>query len=171
MVRVFWLMSLLCLPGLASAVSFGVSTAMGSASISNVDGYGSASYFRLDGRIHPIPPLAIHLFITEYEDFRHSGEEHRVAIGIRGQGVGVSGRWPLHRHVVPYARLDYLRWQAKARGLGRTLARDDGNSLGLTAGAHFPIRRHFGLYAELSGFNDVSGADLRQHSIGVMFSF
>ena len=94
-----------------------------------------------------------------------------VAIKLRGAGLSVTGRWPVSVHVQPYVRADYLFWQAEATGLGRTLAKDNGRSPGLALGAQFPIKGMFGVKAEVAGYNNVSGADIRQFSVGLTLDF
>jgi len=83
----------------------------------------------------------------------------------------VTGRWPVHPHIQPYVRLDYLLWNVEATGLGRTLAKDSGGSAGFAVGVQFPIKSIYGIKAEVSGYNNVSGADIRQLSLGATFEF
>jgi hypothetical protein len=117
-----------------------------------------------------MPEVGVGVFVTSYPGFKSSAG-NEVTIKVKGYGVGVTGRWPVHPYAQPYVRLDYMRWDAEAEGLGRTLAKDSGGSAGLALGAQFPIAGFFGLKAEVSGYNNVSGADIRQFSVGAMFEF
>lgn len=167
------LLALLLLPAAPShaELSFAVAPSLGIATISNIDGYNDANLLRVDGSFYPLPQVAVNLFVTKYADFESSGYGNDVAIELQGGGVGVIGRWPLHPHVMPYLRAEYLLWSAKATGLDRTLAEDDGGSAGLAIGAHFPIKKIYGIKTEFAGYNNVSGANIRQFSVGVMFEF
>lgn len=165
--------ALLLLPAtqLHAKLSFAVSPSLGIATITNIDGYNDAHFLRIDGSFYPLPQVAVNLFATKYADFENSGAGSDVAIELQGGGVGVIGRWPVHEHFMPYLRAEYLLWSAKATGLDRTLAEDDGSSAGLAIGAHFPIKNIYGIKTEFAGYNDVSGANLRQFSVGLMFEF
>jgi hypothetical protein len=151
--------------------SFVVSPLVGSASISNITSYNNSPYLRVDGSFHPIPQFGINLFVAGYSGFRSSGGGNDVTIKLNGAGAGVTGRWPVHPHVQPYVRLDYMLWNAESTGLGRTLAKDKGGSAGLAVGAQFPIKSIYGVKAEVSGYNNVSGADIRQFSLGLALEF
>ena len=50
--------------------------------------------------------------------------------------------------------------ECRATGLGRTLTKD--KEVVQVCGRMHPIRRIFGIKAEVSGYNNVSGADIRQ---------
>ncbi len=150
--------------------TYAVAPSVGYASISNMDGYDNSAYVRVDGTFHPIPQVGVGVFVASYPGFKSSAG-NEVTIKVNGYGVGVTGRWPVHPHVQPYVRLDYMMWDAEAEGFGRTLAKDSGGSPGLALGAQFPIKGFFGLKAEVSGYSNVSGADIRQFSVGAMFEF
>ena len=154
-----------------AATSFGVSPSIGIATIQNIDGYKDSGFLRLDGNYYPIKQLGLSVFGTQYQDFESSRNASNVDIELNGFGVGVTGRWPVHKHVQPYIRAEYFRWNAEASGLGRTLGKDNGGSAGLAIGMQFPIYRIFGIKAEASGYNNVSGADIRQLSVGVTLEF
>lgn len=167
------ILALLVLPAapLHAEFSFSISPSLGEASLSNIDGYDDATYLRIDGTFYPLPQLGVGVFSTFYDDFESSSGGNDIAIALDGIGVGLMGRWPLTPHVQPYLRGDYLKWNAKATGLGRTLARDDGVSLGAAVGVHFPLIKGFGLRAEHARYDDVSGADLRQTSLAWILEF
>lgn len=148
-----------------------VSPSVGSASISNINGYKKSSFVRVDGTFYPIPEFGVGLFVADYSGFNSNVGGSEVGIKLNGGGAGVTGRWPVHPHVQPYVRVDYMRWNAEATGFGRTLAKDSGGSAGLAVGVQFPIRRMFGVKAEASGYNNVSGADIRQFSVGLALEF
>jgi hypothetical protein len=150
--------------------AFMVSPSLGSASISNISGYNRAAFLRVDGAYRPIPAFGVGGFVVGYQDFKPSSGT-AVAIKLRGAGLSLTGRWPVGEHVQPYVRADYLFWQAEATGIGRTLAKDNGRSPGLALGAQFPIKRMFGVKAEVAGYNNVSGADIRQLSVGLTLDF
>lgn len=150
--------------------SFVVSPSVGDASISNISGYNKSSFLRVDGSFYPLPQFGVNLFAVSYPGFKSSGGTN-VAIKLNGVGAGVTGRWPVHPHVQPYVRLDYMQWNAESTALGRTLAKDKGGSAGLAVGVQFPIRSIFGIKAEASGYNKVSGANIRQFSLGATFEF
>jgi hypothetical protein len=151
--------------------SFVISPSVGDASIANVEGYKNSSVVRVDGTFHPIPQFGVNVFVASYPGFDSSGTGNAVSVKISGYGAGVTGRWPVHPHVQPYIRLDYMRWNAEATGLGRTLAKENGTSSGLAVGLRFPIKKFFGIKAEASGYNNVSDADIRQFSVGLTFEF
>lgn len=151
--------------------SYVVSPTLGYASISNIDGYKDAANIRIEGSFYPIPQFAANLFVVSYAGFESSGGGNVVTLDVNGYGAGVTGRWPVHPHVQPYARLDYMLWNVEATGLGRTLAKDQGGSAGFALGMQFPIKSFVGVKAELSGYNNVSGADIRQFSVGATFEF
>ena len=151
--------------------SYVISPSVGGASISNIDGYKNSPYLRVDGSFHPLPQFGINLFVAGYSGFKSSGSGNEVNIKLNGYGAGVTGRWPIHPHVQPYVRVDYMRWNAEATGLGRTLAKDKGGSAGLAVGIQFPIKSIIGVKAEVSGYNNVSGADIRQFSLGLTLEF
>lgn len=151
--------------------SFVVSPSVGSASVSNINGYKNSSYLRVDGSFHPLPEFGINLFVAGYSGFNSSGSGNSVAIKLNGYGAGVTGKWPVHPHAQPYVRIDHMRWNAEATGLGRTLAKDKGGSTGLAVGMQFPIKSIYGIKAEMSGYNNVSGADIRQFSLGLTIVF
>jgi Outer membrane protein beta-barrel domain len=149
-------------------MSYIISPSVGSASIRNINGYDNSPYLRVDGSFHPIPEFGINLFAVSYSGFKTSGSGNGVDIKLNGYGAGVTGRWPVHPHVQPYVRLDYMLWNAEASGLGRTLGNDKGGSAGFAVGVQCPIRRIFGVKAEVSGYNNVSGANIRQFSLGLV---
>ncbi|MDO8991108.1 MAG: outer membrane beta-barrel protein [Sideroxyarcus sp.] len=148
-----------------------VSPSVGTASISNIDGYKDAALLRVDAAYFLLPELGVGLFGMQYSDFESSGSGNAVSIKLSGFGPSVTGRWPVHPNVQPYVRLDYMRWEVESHGLGRLLASDTGGSAGLTAGVHFPIKRIFGAKVEVSRYNNVSGADIQQVSVGAVFEF
>jgi hypothetical protein len=166
-------LALLLLPAaqLHAELSFAVAPSVGIATITNIDGYTDAAFLRVDGSFYPLPQVAVNVFATKYADFENSGGGSDVAIELQGGGVGVIGRWPVDPHFMPYLRAEYLLWSAKATGLDRTLAEDDGGSAGLAIGAHFPINRRFGVKTEFGGYNNVSGANIRQISLGLVIEF
>lgn len=151
--------------------SFIISPSVGGASISNIDGYDISPFVRIDGSFHPVPQFGLNVFVAHYPGFDSSGGGNDVSIKINGYGAGLTGRWPVHPHAQPYVRVDYMRWRAEATGLGRTLAKDQGGSAGLAVGMQFPIKKIFGIKAEASGYNNVSGADIRQFSVGLTLEF
>ncbi|HLZ33924.1 MAG TPA: outer membrane beta-barrel protein [Nitrospira sp.] len=148
-----------------------VSPSVGSASISNINGYRNSPFLRVDGTFYPIPEFGVGLFVADYSGFNSNVGGSEVGIKVTGGGAGVTGRWPVHPHAQPYFRVDYMRWNAEATGFGRTLAKDRGGSAGLALGVQFPIRRMFGVKAEAAGYNNVSGADIRQLSVGLTLEF
>jgi hypothetical protein len=151
---------------------FVVSPSVGNASISNIKGYSDANFIRLDGSYYPQPLIGLNVFATQYQDFNSNGNGNAVAIKVTGYGVGVVGKWPLDEHFQPYVRADYMLWNAEASALGRNpLASDKGGSLGLALGAQFPIKSRFGIKVEVSGYNKVSDANLRQFSLGLTVEF
>lgn len=151
--------------------SFVVSPSAGGASVANIDGYRQSPFVRVDGSFHPLPQFGINVFVAHYPGFDSGGGGNNVSIKINGYGAGVTGRWPVHPHAQPYVRADYMRWSAEASGLGRTLAKDNGGSAGLAVGMQFPIKRIFGIKVEASGYNNVSGADIRHLSLGLTLEF
>lgn len=154
-----------------AAGSFVISPSLGGASISNIDGYYNSPFLRVDGGFYPIPQFGVSVFVSGYSGFDSSGGGNNVTIKVNGYGAGVTGRWPVHPHMQPYVRLDYMQWNAEANGLGRTLAKENGGSTGLAVGVQFPIKKFFGIKAEVSGYRDVSGANIRQYSLGPTFEF
>jgi len=168
--RLFFSLLLLSATHAHAEGTFAVTPSVGSATISNLDGYKNSPFVRVDGSFNPIPQFGINLFAASYSGFDSSGGND-VAIKLNGYGAGLTGRWPVHPHVQPYVRIDYMRWNAEATGLGRTLAKDSGGSAGLAVGAQFPIKGMFGVKAEVSGYNNVSGADIRQFLLGLMLQF
>ncbi len=167
----FPLLLLLSATHVHAASSFVISPSVGSASISNISGYKSSTFLRLDGSFHPIPQLGVGVSLVGYPRFDSNGGGNNVSIKVTGYGAGVTGRWPVHPHVQPYVRVDHILWNAEVTGLGRTLAKDKGGSPGLAVGMQFPIKSIFGIKAEVSGYNNVSGADIRQFSLGATFEF
>jgi hypothetical protein len=151
--------------------TFAISPSAGSASISNVSGYKESSFARVDAGYFPLPELGVGLFGITYSDFKSSGSGNAVAIKLSGYGPSVTGRWPVHPNVQPFVRLDYLVWRAESTGLGRSLANDKGGSAGFAAGVHFPIKGLFGAKVEMSRYNNVSGANIQQFSVGAVFEF
>jgi hypothetical protein len=151
--------------------TFAVSPSVGVASISNINGYGNSSYLRVDGGFYPLPEIGVNLFAVNYFGFKSSVGGNDVEIKVTGFGPGVTGRWPVHPHVQPYVRVDYMRWNAKSTGFGRTLAEDKGGSAGLAVGVQFPIKSYYGVKTEVSGYNNVSGANIRQFAVGMAFEF
>lgn len=151
--------------------SFMVSPSVGNASINNISGYKNSSFLRIDGSYYPLPEIGIGVFIVKYSDFESSGAGNKVAIKMDGSGVGLTAKLPIHPHVQPYVRIEYMRWNAEATGLGRTLGTDKGGSTGLALGMQFPIRKMFGVKAEAAGYNKVSGANIRQFSVGLTLKF
>lgn len=144
---------------------------IGKASINNIDGYQSANNLRIDAIFYPLDWLETNAFYTRYADFKPHTGSNGVAIQVSGFGAGVTGRWQMHPQMQPFVRIEYLRWDAEASALNRVLARDRGGSAGLALGAQFPMSNTYALKAEASGFNDVSGAHIRQFSLGMMFEF
>lgn len=167
------LLSLLLLPATQAYAesSFVISPSLGGASISNIDGYNNSPFLRVDGSFYPLPQFGVNVFAAHYPGFDSSGSASKVNIKVNGYGAGVTGRWPVHPHMQPFVRLDYMWWDAKATGIGRTLAKDKGGSAGFAVGMQFPIKRVFGIKAEVAGYNNVSGADIRQFSLGLAFEF
>jgi hypothetical protein len=151
--------------------SFVISPSLGGAKISNISGYSNAAFMRVDGSFFPIPEFGVGAFVAGYQDFKPSNGNNGTAIKVNGYGVGITGRWPVSPHVQPYARIDYMRWDVEARGLGLSIAKQSGGSPGLALGVQFPIRRMIGVKAEVSAYNKVSDANLRQFSIGWLFEF
>jgi len=151
--------------------TFVVSPSVGAASISNISGYKDSNAARVDASYFLLPELGVGLFGINYSDFKSGGSGNAVSIKLSGYGPSMTGRWPVHPNVQPYARLDYMLWKAEANGLGRILANDKGGSAGLAVGVHFPIKRIFGVKAEVSRYNNVSGADIQQFSVGAVFEF
>src|ERR1022692_2754347 len=74
--------------------SYAISPSVGNASISNINGYNSSPYLRLDGSLFPIPQLGINLFAASYSGFNSSGGTN-VAIKLNGYGAGGTGRGPI----------------------------------------------------------------------------
>lgn len=169
--KLFLAMLLLSATHVHAESSFIVSPSLGGASISNIDGYNNSPFLRVDGSFYPLPQLGVNVFVAHYPSFDSSGGASKVNIRVNGYGAGVTGRWPVHPHMQPFVRLDYMRWDAKATGIGRTLAKDKGGSAGFAVGMQFPIKRVFGIKAEVAGYNNVSGADIRQFSLGLVFEF
>jgi hypothetical protein len=151
--------------------TFAVSPSAGVASISNINGYGNSTYLRVDGGFYPLPEIGVNLFVVNYFGFKSNVGGSNVEIKVNGFGPGITGRWPVHPHVQPYARIDYMRWNAESKGFGRTLAKDKGGSTGLAVGVQFPIKSYYGVKAEVSGYNNVSGANIRQFAVGATFEF
>ncbi len=150
--------------------SFMVSPSVGNASINNISGYKNAYIARVDAAFFPIPEFGVGVFALASSEFRSSGGQD-VFVKVTGPGLGVTGRWPAHPHMQPYARADYLFWTAEANGLGRALGKESGGSAGLALGVQFPIKRFLGIKTEVSGYNKVSGAQIRQFSVGLTFEF
>lgn len=165
----FTLLMLAAVPSYAQ-LGFEVAPSVGAATITNIDGYNDTTFIRVDGSFYPLPQLAANLFVIGYNDFETSSG-NAVAISLRGGGAGVIGKWPVNAHFMPYARAEYFHWNAEATALNRTVGKDKGNSFGLALGAEFPIKKIFGAKAEVSGYNDVSGANIRQISVGMTLSF
>lgn len=166
------LLPLLLLTSQANAESsFFVSPSIGNASIQNIKGYGEATFLRVDGRYHPIPEVGVGIFAALYDGFRSNSEGNPVDISLNGYGVGVTGKWPVHPHVQPYVRLDYMIWNAESTGLYRTLGKDKGGSPGIALGIQVPIKKIFGVRAEVSNYNNVSGANIRQFLVGLTLEF
>jgi hypothetical protein len=165
------LASLLLLATPARAeISFAVAPSVGGATISNFSNYRDSAFARVDGTFFLLPEFGFNVFGTGYSGFEtRNGNE--ITIKVSGVGAGVIGRWPVHPHVQPYARLEYFSWRAEASGLNTTLGTESGGSPGLAIGLHFPIKKFFGLKAEVAGYNKVSDANIRQISIGGMFEF
>lgn len=169
--RLFFSLLLLSATHVNAESYFEVSPSVGGASIINIDGYKNASYLRVDGSFYPLAQLGVNVFVANYPGFVSSGSGNEVTVKIAGYGAGVTGRWPVHPHVQPYVRIDYMAWNAEATGLGRTLAKDKGGSAGLAVGMQFPITGMFGVKIEVSGYNNVSDADIRQLAAGATFEF
>ncbi len=129
-----------------------VAPSLGIAS-SNHEGAHKGSFVRVDGSYYPTPQFGISLFAAGY-------------FGLNGYGAGLTGRWPVQPHLQPYVRVDYMLWDAT--GGSRN---ESGGSAGLAVGAQFPIKGIFGVNAEVSDYNNVNGADLRQFSLGLLFQF
>lgn len=164
------IMLLLASPASAE-MGFMVSPSVGSAGISNIDGYENSPFLRVDGGLYPIPQFGVNVFAVSYPGFKTSGAGTDVTIKINGYGVGLSGRWPAHPHMQPYARLEYMQWNAEASAFGQTFAKDNGGSAGLALGMEFPVKRFLGIKTELCGYNDVSGANIRQLLLAATFRF
>lgn len=151
---------------------FVVSPSVGTSSVSNIQGYKNAVFVRVDGSYYPVPVFGINVFGAGYENFKSSGSGHAISIKMSGYGVGVIGKWPVHERVHPYIRADYMLWKAEVSALGKSpLASDSGGSAGLAIGAQFPIWNRIGVKAEVSGYNKVSDANLRQFSVGLTVEF
>jgi hypothetical protein len=151
--------------------TFMVSPSVGGASISNINGYEDSTFGRVDAGYFLLPEIGVGLFGAGYSGFKSGGSGNTVEVKISGFGPAVTGRWPVHPHVQPFVRLDYMRWEAESTALGRSLGKDKGGSAGFAAGVHFPIYKFLGAKAEASAYNNVSGADIRQFSVGVVFEF
>jgi hypothetical protein len=146
-----------------------ISPSAGGASISNIDGYEKSRFVRVDGSFYLQPQFGIGVFAARYPAFGTSGTGSNVSIKVDGYGAGLTGRWFFTQNVQAYVRAEYMQWRAEASGLNRTLAKDEGGSAGLAVGMHFPVNGSFGIKAEAAGYNDVSGADIRQLSLGLTF--
>jgi Outer membrane protein beta-barrel domain len=151
--------------------TFFVSPLLGNASISNISGYGNAAFLRIDGSFFPVPQFGVGAFVAGYQDFKPNSGSNGAAIKVNGYGVGITGRWPVSPHMQPYARLDYMFWNAEAKGLGLSVAKQNGGSPGIALGVQVPVWRMLGVRAEVSAYNKVSDANLRQFSIGWVFEF
>jgi len=153
----------------ADGGSFVISPSVGRASISNIDGYEKSRFVRIDGSLYPQPQFGIGVFAARYPAFDASGSGNNVSIKLDGYGAGMTGRWSFNQNVQAYVRVEYMRWKVEASGLNRTLAKDEGGSAGLAVGMQFPVKGSFGIKAEAAGYNNVSGADIRQLSLGLTF--
>lgn len=150
--RLFFLLLLLFATHAHAERTFAVTPSVGIGS-SNLEGARKGPFVRVDGSFYPTPQFGIGLFAAGY-------------FGLNGYGAGLTGIWPAHPDVQPYVRVDYMLWNAT--GLNRN---GSGGSAGLAVGAQFPINGIFGFKAEVSGYNHVSGEDIRQFSLGLMFQF
>jgi hypothetical protein len=150
---------------------FVVSPSVGEASIGNLNGYDNSLFVRVDGSYQPIPQFGVNLFAASYSGFKSNGGGTGVTIKLNGYGAGVTGRWPVQPYMQPYVRVDYMLWNAESTGLGRTLAKDHGGSAGLAVGMQFPIKSIYGVKVEIFRYNNVSGANIRQLSLGLTLDF
>lgn len=164
-----------------AAPTFILSPSVGEASISDIDDYSSAAYLRIDATLFIKPQLGLNFFLTDSSDFRlndadyryydSSNLEHPVSLYLKGRGIGVTGKWPLHPHVQPYVRADYFDWKLEARALNRTVGRDHGGSIGLAIGVQLPLYSRFGIKAEALRYFDISGTDIDQLALGWTFAY
>lgn len=168
-----WVLALLLLSATQAYArgTFVVSGMAGSASPGTGSGFSNSNLVRLDGGYFLLPEFGFNLSVANYNSFTSLGSGTRIDIKITGGALGVVGKWPVHPHVQPYVRLDYMRWNAKATGLNRTLGTDQGGSAGLAVGVQVPIKKIFGAKAEVSGYNNVSGVNIRQIAIGWVLEF
>jgi len=154
-----------------------VSPSVGVATVSNISGYKDAAFARVDAAFFPTPEFGVGVFGIGYDDFKTDSNSSAGAdIKVDGFGISVTGRWPLHPRVAPYARAEYMRWSAEATALGQKLARQRGGSPGITLGLQFPIvqfpvLRSLGVKVEFSAYNKISDADIRQISSGLILEF
>ncbi|MBU1425003.1 MAG: porin family protein [Gammaproteobacteria bacterium] len=168
-----WVFALLLLSATQAYAggTFVVSGMAGGASPGDGSGYNNSTLVRLDGGYFLLPEFGFNLSVANYNGFKTSGSGTEIDIKITGGALGVVGKWPVHPHVQPYVRLDYMRWNAEATGLNRTLGKDQGGSAGLAVGVQVPIKKIFGAKAEVSGYNNVSGVNIRQIAIGWVLEF
>ena len=150
--RLFFPLLLLSATSAHAERTFAVAPSVGVAS-SNVEGSNKGVFGRVDATYYPTPQFGIGLFSTGY-------------YGFTGYGAGLTGIWPVHPHVEPYVRVDYMVWNNV--GLNRS---GSGVSAGLALGVQFPIKGIFGVKAEVAGYNNVNGEDVTQFSLGLMFQF
>ena len=151
--------------------SFVFTPSVGTATVSNIDGYSSALSTRFDALFFIIPQLGFNIFYNNYEDFKTTGSGAPVSLSLYRYGLGAIARWPINKHIEPFIRAEYFSWNSKAKSLGNTIGTDEGNSSGIALGIHFPIKKFFGLKLELQRSNEISGATIDQVSFGTTFEF
>jgi hypothetical protein len=152
--------------------SIQISPSAGRASIANVDGYQPANYTRLDAAFFPIPEFGAGVFGISYQNFKPAGGNGtNTTINVNGSGISLTGRWIAGAHVRPYIRAEYMSWRARASALGQTLQDQNGWSPGFTLGVQFPFSRVVGAKVEMTRYNKISDANIRQFSLGLTFEF
>lgn len=148
-----------------------ISPSVGTASVSNIDGYDNSQFFRVDGTLFPIPQVGINIFAVNYQDFENNSGANSVKLTLEGQGFGLIGRWPINEQLQPYLRLEYFSWDVELKAFSHTISKDSSNSTGLGLGVQFTLSSGFGLKLEAMRYNDVSGADINQLALGATFEF
>lgn len=161
----------LCVTNAHAESSFVVTPSIGTATVSNIDGYSSAFSTRFDALFFIIPQLGFNIFYNNYDDFKTTGSGTPVSLSLYRYGLGAIARWPINKHIEPFIRAEYFSWNSEAKSLGYTIGADKGNSSGVALGIHFPIKKFFGLKLELQRSNEVSGATIDQFSLGTAFEF
>lgn len=167
------LLALLLLPvqhALADEMKFGLTGHAGSASISNFSAFSNSRYLRLSGNLDVNEMLSFSLFGTRYSGFT-SGGANPTEVKLTASGIGATGTWPLHPHLLPYLRVEYMKWSLSSYGFGRTLASENGGSLGMAAGLRLPVSESAAFLIETSGYNKVSDANIRQYALGLTLTF